>query len=362
MLETIYKTQSLINAACKAMGRQINIMEVCGTHTVSIFRAGIKTTFPKTLKLLSGPGCPVCVTTQGYIDTVLQLAQRKDCLIATYGDMIRVPGSNGSLEKHIGGNVKVILSSEDALQSARDNPDKTVVFVAIGFETTAPSTAVVVKEAAKEGIDNFCILSGHKVIVPAMAALLSEKNHKIDAFLCPGHVAVITGFGAFGEIAERFNRPCVVAGFEPMQIIEGVGEICRQLAAGVAEIKSVYSAVVTEKGNITAQKIINECFEPADGYWRGLGKIEKSTLKLKDKYSQFDAHKRFNISEKLGKEPKGCRCGEVLCGLIEPPECGLFGKSCSLQEPVGPCMVSSEGACAAWFKYGQGPRNKTSEQ
>ena len=343
-----------MDSACKALGRQINIMEVCGTHTVSIFRNGIRSTLPRGLKLLSGPGCPVCVTEQGYIDTVLQLAERDDCLIATYGDMIRVPGEGGSLEtKHTNANVKVVLSSEDALQLARDNHDKVVVFAAVGFETTAPATAVVVKEAAAESIDNFCILSGHKLVVPAMRALLSGKNHNIDAFLCPGHVSVIIGFGAFAEIVEDFKRPCVVAGFEPMQIIEGLGEICRQLSLCKAELRSMYAAVVTEQGNATAQKAIAECFEPVDGYWRGLGKIERSTLKLKDKYSRFDALKRFNITEMQGEDTSGCRCGEVLCGLIEPPECGLFGKSCIPQEPVGPCMVSYEGVCAAWFKYGR---------
>jgi hydrogenase expression/formation protein HypD len=353
MLDRIQNAKSLCEAACEALGRQIKIMEVCGTHTVSIFRNGIRSTLPKELKLLSGPGCPVCVTNEGYIDIVLQLADRDDCLIATYGDMIRVPGKNSSLErKQAKANVKVVLSSEDALQLARDNPEKTVVFIAVGFETTAPATAVVVKEAAEQAIDNFCILSGHKLVVPAMRALLSTKNDKIDAFLCPGHVSVIIGYGAFAEIVEDFGRPCVVAGFEPLQIMEGLGEICRQLAAGKAELKSIYNAVVTEKGNIAAQKIINECFEAADGYWRGLGKIEKSTLKLKDKYSQFDALTRFNITEIPSEERKGCRCGEVLCGLIEPPECGLFGQNCTPQEPIGPCMVSSEGACAAWYKYG----------
>ena len=354
MLQKIIKAQKLMDSACEELGRQINIMEVCGTHTVSIFRNGIRSTLPERIKLLSGPGCPVCVTDQSYIDIVLQLADRDDCLIATYGDMIRVPGKGGSLEtKQSSINVKVILSSEDALQLAKDNPDKTIVLVAVGFETTAPATAVAVQEAETKSIDNFCILSGHKLVVPAMAALLSGKNHNIDAFLCPGHVSVIIGFGAFAEIVEDFGRPCVVAGFEPMQIIEGLGEICRQLSAGKAELKSIYTAVVTEQGNTTAQKIIAECFEPADGYWRGLGKIEKSTLKLKDKYSRFDALRRFNITETAGKEEKGCRCGEVLCGLIEPPECKLFGKSCTPETPVGPCMVSSEGACAAWFKYGR---------
>jgi hydrogenase expression/formation protein HypD len=354
MLDTIYKAQTAMSTACETLGRQINIMEVCGTHTVSIFRNGIRPTLPARIKLLSGPGCPVCVTNQSYIDAVLALAQRDDCLIATYGDMIRVPGEGGSLEtKQPSDNVKVVLSSEDALQLAKDNPKKEIVFVAVGFETTAPATAVVVKEAAAEGIDNFCVLSGHKLVVPAMRALVSEKNHKIDGFLCPGHVSVIIGYGAFAEIVDDFSRPCVVAGFEPMQVIKGLAEICHQLTAGKPELKSIYTAVVTKQGNTAAQKIINECFEAADGFWRGLGEIKKSTLKLKDKYSRFDAFKRFNIAETAGVERNGCRCGEVLCGLIEPQECKLFAKSCTPQAPIGPCMVSSEGACAAWFKYGR---------
>jgi hydrogenase expression/formation protein HypD len=359
MLEKIYRAQKAMDSACKVLGRQINIMEVCGTHTVSIFRNGIRATLPKQLKLLSGPGCPVCVTDQGYIDTVLELAGRSDVVIATYGDMVRVPGKGGSLETmQPGRNVRVILSSEDALQLARDNPEKTVVFVAVGFETTAPATAVAVKEAADEGVENFCILSGHKLVVPAMRALICEKNDKIDAFLCPGHVSAIIGYGAFAEIVERFGRPCVVAGFEPLQIIEGLAEICRQLSNGKAELKSVYKAVVTEEGNITARQIMAEYFEAADGYWRGLGMIEQSTLKLKEQFSRFDALKRFGIADdEPVEDTSGCRCGEVLCGLIEPPECGLFGSNCSPETPIGPCMVSSEGACAAWFKYGRMKKN-----
>lgn len=354
MLERIHKAQTLMTNTCKQLGRQINIMEVCGTHTVSIFRSGIRPTLPDGLKLLSGPGCPVCVTDQSYIDIILQIADDKDCLIATYGDMIRVPGKGGSLEKkQPGNNIKIVLSSEDALQLARENPDKTVVFVAVGFETTAPSTAVAVKEAAAENIENFCVLSGHKLVVPAMRLLLGEKNHNIDAFLCPGHVSVIIGSGAYLEIAEEFNKPCVVAGFEPMQIIEGLAEVCRLLSQEKAEVTSIYSAVVTEKGNQKALGIIDECFEAADGYWRGIGKIEKSTLKLREKYSKFDAFKRFGIVETPVEDTTGCRCGEVLCGLIEPQECELFGGSCSPENPVGPCMVSSEGTCSAWFKYGR---------
>ncbi len=358
MLDRINKAQKVMTSACEALGRQINIMEVCGTHTVSIFRNGIRSTLPEGLRLLSGPGCPVCVTSQGYIDAVLQLADRDDCIIATYGDMIRVPGKTGSLEtRQATANVKVVLSSEDALQIARDNPEKKVVFVAVGFETTAPATAVVIKEAAAESTNNFTILSGHKLVVPAMQALLSGKNHNIDAFLCPGHVSAIIGYGAFVRIVEDFKRPCVVAGFEPLQVLEGLAEICRQISSGKAELKSMYDAVVTEQGNTVAQKIIDECFELADGYWRGLGKIEKSTLELKNKYIRFDAFKQFNITETPGEEMDGCLCGEVLCGLIEPPECGLFGKSCTPLKPIGPCMVSSEGACAAWYKYGQQRHN-----
>jgi hydrogenase expression/formation protein HypD len=352
MLRRIRHAQLLMDAACEITGRPVNIMEVCGTHTVSIFRNGIRGMIPKSMKLLSGPGCPVCVTHQGYIDTVLELADRNDCLIATYGDMIRVPGKGGSLEtKKSAGNVRIVLSSEDALQLAKDNPSKMVVFIAVGFETTTPATAVAVKQATNEGIENFCILSNHKLVVPAMQALLSDEKNRIDAFLCPGHVSVIIGYGAFKPITEQFCKPCVVAGFEPMQIIEGLAEICRQIIEGKPEAKTIYTAVVTEQGNQIAKNIIFECFEPVDGYWRGLGKIPKSTLQLKEKYSKFDGFKRFGVTEKPENDTTGCRCGEVLCGLIDPPQCELFGRVCEPQTPVGPCMVSSEGACAAWFKY-----------
>jgi len=354
MIQKIKKAQDMLNSTCKAIGRQINIMEVCDTHTVSIFRSGMRSLLPENLRLLSGPGCPVCVTSQGYIDIVLELAGRDDCIIATYGDMIRVPGKTGSLEtKQSKADIRVVLSSEDALQIARENPDKQVVFIAVGFETTTPASAVVVIEAAKDSLENFSILCGHKLVVPAMRALLSGMNNKIDAFLCPGHVSAIIGYGAFREIVDDFKRPCVVAGFEPLQIIEGLAEICRQLQEGKPELKSLYGAVVTEEGNKVAKQIVNECFETADGYWRGLGKIEISTLGLKSKYSKYDAAKQFGLIEKSSEEIGGCRCGEVLCGLIDPTECALFGKKCTPLKPVGPCMVSSEGACAAWYKYGQ---------
>lgn len=348
-----------MDAACDKLGRQVNIMEVCGTHTVSIFRNGIRSAIPEKLKLLSGPGCPVCVTDQGYIDVTVELAKRDDCILATYGDMMRVPGKNGSLESLAGSNVKVVLSSDDAVNLAKENPDKTVVFVAVGFETTTPASAVAVADADKLGLDNFCILSGHKQVIPAMDALLSEKNHKIDAFLCPGHVSVIIGTDAYKPIVEKYKRPCVVAGFEPMQVIEGIAEICRQITKGVAETTSIYEVAVAPSGNQAAMKIIEEYFEPYDGYWRGLGRIPNGTLRLKDKYSKYDAMKRFGIDEIAAEDLTGCRCGEVLCGLIDPPQCAMFESACTPDDPVGPCMVSTEGACAAWYKYGRRKRRRT---
>ncbi|MDD5459291.1 MAG: hydrogenase formation protein HypD [Phycisphaerae bacterium] len=354
MLQRILKAQQSMDSACNALGRQINIMEVCGTHTVSIFRNGIRPTLSKKLKLLSGPGCPVCVTDQAYIDTCIELSQNPDCIITTYGDMIRVPGKGGSLEtQQSSRNIKVVLSAEDALDFAKQNPEKTIVFVAVGFETTTPATAVVIKEAAEQNIKNFTVLCNHKRVVPAMKTLLAEKNHKIDAFLCPGHVSVIIGSDAYKPIVDEFKRPCVVGGFEPMQIIESLAEICRQLEEQNPQVKSLYSAAVTSQGNLKAQKLIDEIFTPCDGYWRGLGKITTGTLKIKDQYSDFDTAVRFGIEEKSNEDVTGCRCGEVLCGLIDPQDCGLFATGCTPQSPVGPCMVSSEGACSAWYKYGR---------
>jgi hydrogenase expression/formation protein HypD len=354
MLERIRKAHLLMDAACGKVDGHINIMEVCGTHTVSIFRSGLRPTLPPRMKLLSGPGCPVCVTDQGYIDNILLLADHDDVIIATYGDMIRVPGKSGSLEtKSDRSNVKIVLSANDAVLLAKQNPAKTVVFVAVGFETTTPATAVAVRDAAKNDIKNFCILSGHKLIIPAMDVLLADKNGKIDAFLCPGHVSVIIGSNAYTPIVEKFKKPCVVAGFEPMQIIESLAEICRQLSENKPQVKSMYPAVVTPQGNVIAQNIISEIFEPADGFWRGLGRIPKSTLKLKDHLACFDAEKRFGLTEHASEDTSGCRCGEVLCGLIDPPQCEMFESVCNPDSPVGPCMVSSEGACSAWYKYGR---------
>jgi hydrogenase expression/formation protein HypD len=248
--------------------------------------------------------------------------------------------------------VRIVLSADDALQLAVDHPQQTVVFLAVGFETTTPATAVVVRDAAERGIENFCVLCGHKLVVPAMQALLSSKNDKIDAFLCPGHVSVIIGVDAYRDVAETFGRPCIVAGFEAVQIMEGLAEICDQLVRAAPGVGSVYGAVVNARGNATARTIIDACFDVVDGPWRGLGSIPASSLRLKHEFEAFDAVKRFALPEVESAAPAGCRCGEVLCGLIDPPACALFGKGCTPQHPIGPCMVSSEGACAAWYKYG----------
>jgi hydrogenase expression/formation protein HypD len=357
MLERIQKAQRTIKAACVACDRQIQVMEVCGTHTVSIFRHGVRSLLPANFKLLSGPGCPVCVTDQGYMDWALELAERDDVIIATYGDMIRVPGRNGSLEtRRADTHVRIVLSADDALQLAVDHPEKTVVFLAVGFETTTPATGVVVRDAVQRGIKNFCVLCGHKLVVPAMQALLSSKNDKIDAFLCPGHVSVIIGVDAYRDVVTGFGRPCVVAGFEAVQIMEGLAEICVQLQKGEPRLGSVYGAVVTRQGNAMAQEIMETFFDITDGPWRGLGVIPAGSLELKSEYDALNAVKRFDLREPDRTPPAGCRCGEILCGLLDPPQCGLFGKACTPEDPVGPCMVSSEGACAAWYKYGAEPK------
>lgn len=359
MLERINRAYKQIARATAALGRRVNIMEVCGTHTVSIFRTGLRDAFPDGLKLLSGPGCPVCITDHGYIDTVIDLADRDDCIIATYGDMVRVPGRKGSLEQRTAkGNIKIVLSAEDVLKLAKENPDKKIVFVAVGFETTAPATAVIVNEAYQQNIKNLFVLSNHKLVIPAMRELLSDANNNIDAFLCPGHVSVIIGSNAYQPIVEEYKKPCVVAGFEAMQIIDAIAEICRQLADNAPAVHSVYPAAVNKHGNKTAQKIIEDTFDASDGYWRGLGVIRQSTLKLKDKFSAFDAEKQLHITCIPEEDLTGCRCGEVLCGRIEPPQCAMFANSCLPDKPIGPCMVSSEGACAAWFKYGRRRRRR----
>lgn len=342
-----------IARAANTFGRSLAIMEVCGTHTVAIFRQGLRTLLPANLRLISGPGCPVCVTSQGYLDLVVQLASRPDVIVATYGDMIRVPGHKSSLElaRASGARVQAVFSAMDAVDLARANPDATIAFAAVGFETTAPATAAAVLAADQAGLGNFVVLPAHKFVLPAMHTLCQSGQLNIDGFLCPGHVSVIIGSRAYEPIAQQFNRPCVVAGFEPTQILLGVALLLEQLVANRAEVGNVYRAVVDSNGNVHARHLMEKVFEPADAHWRGLGMIPGSGMALRANYRRFDGFARFSLAEGADYDPPGCRCGDVVKGLIDPPACPLFGKACTFGSPVGPCMVSSEGTCSAWFKY-----------
>lgn len=333
----------------------IQIMEVCGTHTVSLFRTGVKSLLPDKLRLISGPGCPVCVTSQGYLDAACELADMPDVTIATYGDMIRVPGSSGSLAQRRGRGARVALvySARDALWLAEENPQRKVVFLAVGFETTTPATAAVILEAREKGIDNFFILPGHKLVIPAMEILLSGGEIPIDGFLCPGHVSVIIGSGAYRPIAEKFHKPCVVAGFESAGMLDAILHLCRQVVAGEACVENVYSAAVTEEGNLVARALAEKVFQPGPALWRAMGELPASGLDLRDEFKNFDALEHFDLSIGPDVCPPGCRCGEVIQGKASPADCPLFAKTCTPIKPVGPCMVSAEGTCAAWYKYGR---------
>jgi len=338
--------------ACRSRQR-ISLMEVCGTHTVNLFRSGIRSLLPPSLRLISGPGCPVCVTSQGYLDAACSLAGRSEVTICTYGDMVRVPGRDGSLEqmRAHGADVQVVYSARDAVKYAAEHPDRQVVFLAVGFETTAPGSAAAVLEAQARELTNFSLLCAHKLVIPAMEALLSGGGVALDGFLCPGHVSVIIGAVGYEPIVQRYHRPCVIAGFEPEQMLRGILHLVRQVVAGDARVENVYPVAVPEAGNTAARALIERVFTPADAVWRALGVIPASGLRLREAYRGFDAIERFGIEEGPDEEPPGCRCGEVIQGKVEPVECPLFGKRCTPRQPVGPCMVSSEGTCAAWYKY-----------
>ena len=341
---------SAINASARG---KISLMEVCGTHTMAIFRSGIKQILPSSIDLISGPGCPVCVTSQSDIDRMLSLARNKDIVITTFGDMLKVPGTKGSLEKENAGgaDIRIVYSPLDALAIAAREPRKEIVFLAVGFETTAPVIASVVSDAAQKKIGNFSIYSCHKTIPPAMKTLLEAQELKIDGFLCPGHVTSIIGSRAYDFIAADYGIPCVVSGFEPTDILETVLMLIRQKEKNRACVEVQYARAVRQQGNVKAQEMMARVFEPADADWRGLGSIPQSGLRLRTAYRSFDAAVKFRIPAFKTTEPRGCMCGEVLRGVKTPQQCRLFAKACTPENPFGPCMVSSEGTCAAWFKY-----------
>ena len=348
-----------LRAAAQKLGRDVAFMEVCGTHTVNAFRCGLHSLMPPNVRLLSGPGCPVCVTSQGDIDQLIELAGMKNVTVCTYGDMLRVTGAGGSLEqaRSSGADVRVIYSALDAVQLALELPRREIVFAAVGFETTAPATAVAIREAARLGAENFSVLASHKRILPAMFALLASGRVQVDGFLCPGHVSVIIGAASFQRIVTRYRLPCVVVGFEDAQIARGLAELTEMTLEKRPRLRNLYPEAVTAGGNRHARNLMRSVFLPGQAIWRGLGVIPRSGWVLRSKLRQFDARYRFDLRSLERPEPKGCRCGDVITGRCTPAECGLFAGACTPTSPVGPCMVSSEGTCQAWFRYGPARRN-----
>jgi hydrogenase expression/formation protein HypD len=346
-------TAPLVEEIVRSLTGPVRIMEVCGTHTMSIFRHGIRSLLPSDIILLSGPGCPVCVTPVDHIDAFLAAAERSEVTIATFGDLIRVPGSRGSLAsaRARGARVEIVYSPMDAVVLAQKEPERMVLFPAIGFETTVPTIAATILQAERLGIDNFVIIAACKTMPRALEALLADPELHIDGLLCPGHVSAIIGSDAYLPLARRHRLACAVAGFEPADILAGLLSLIRQINAGDPRVDNCYTRAVTAQGNTTAQKLIDQVFEPADSPWRGLGIIGGSGLVLRRQYQRFDGMIRLGLSVQPAEEPKGCRCGEILKGRLLPTDCPLYGTACTPLQPVGPCMVSNEGTCAAYYRY-----------
>jgi hydrogenase expression/formation protein HypD len=339
-------------AAPELKNRRVAIMEVCGSHTMAIARYGIREILPPNIELISGPGCPVCVTEAGYIDAAVKLADR-GVLIASFGDMIRVRGSELSLAdcRARGGTVEVCYSPAAALELAAAHPGREVVFLAVGFETTIAPVTSLVPSASRRGLGNLSLLTAFKLVPPALTALLADPELAIDAFLCPAHVSAIIGAQAYLPFTGAGGVPCVIAGFEPLDILLGVRAILRQVLEGEARLDNQYSRVVKPQGNLRAQAVMAEYLEPVDAVWRGLGRLPASGLGLRPGFAAFDAEKKLGLSVRPGREDPRCLCGEVIKGKRKPPDCPLFAAACRPEQAVGPCMVSSEGSCAAYYKY-----------
>lgn len=335
-------------------GREFKLMEVCGTHTMSIAANGIRSLLPDGIKLISGPGCPVCVTSQGDIETALVLARKDNVLITTFGDMIRVPSGKDRLENYK--NVHIVYSPMESLDLARENPDKEVVFIGVGFETTAPLIASTIVEAEKSKIENFSTLCLHKTIPIALELILSSEDSHIDGLILPGHVSAVTGTEYY-EFLKKTETPGVITGFDALNIMECIYLLSKMITDSNFDTLNNYQSVVSEKGNREAMTLLEQVFEPVDSHWRGIGIIPDSGLKIRERFNRFDALSKFPMTPIDIEEPKGCLCGSILMGKVTPGECSHFGKSCTPSQPVGPCMVSSEGTCAAWYKYGSGVAN-----
>ncbi len=340
---------------------QLTIMEVCGTHTMAIARSGLRMLLPANIRLISGPGCPVCVTPVSFIDHAVLLSRIPDVVITTFGDLVRVPGSGFSLEeaRERGADIRIVTSALQSVMLAQSETQKKIIFLGVGFETTIPTIAAAIQHARKTKLSNFYVLPAHKTMPRAMTALC-RGDIRVDAFLCPGHVSAITGLAFYDDIVRNFRKICVVAGFEPEDILEGIWMICRQFKAGEAKVENQYQRVVTEHGNSAARDIMNSVFEPDDAEWRGLGTIPGSGMRIRSAYQEFDASEQFSVQVNPAPDPPGCRCGEVLTGKMKPEECPLFQTKCTPERPVGPCMVSSEGSCAAAYQYA--PENESTGQ
>jgi hydrogenase expression/formation protein HypD len=330
------------------------LMEFCGGHTVAIMRNGIRQLLPDTIEMLSGPGCPVCVTANEDIDRAIALSAIPNVTVTTFGDMLKVPGSYSSLQKARaeGGDIRIVYSTQDALQIARENPNRSIAFIGIGFETTAPGIAASIVQAEKEGIRNYHVLCLAKMTPPAMKALLDLGEIRLNGIICPGHVTAIIGTQPYEPYARDYGIACVVAGFEPVDILQSVEMLVEQIEKGTPRVEIAYTRGVKPGGNTKALELLDSTFDISGAAWRGIGVIPASGYKIKDKYSRFDANKVFKIETLPPREAAGCRCGEVLRGVVHPPECKLFRKVCTPENPIGPCMVSSEGTCAAYYQYG----------
>jgi hydrogenase expression/formation protein HypD len=352
-----------IAALCEP-GRHYKFMEVCGGHTHTIYKHGLEDYLPESVSLVHGPGCPVCVIPMGRVDDAIALAEEPDVIMTSFGDMMRVPGGRGSFfdSSAAGADIRMVYSPLDALKIARQNPDRRVVFMAIGFETTAPSTAMTVLRAAAEGVENFSIFCNHVTIIPAIKAILDSPDLRLDGFVGPGHVSTVIGCRPYEFIAAEYGKPLVTAGFEPLDILQSVYMLLMQLAEGRSEVENQYSRVVPWDGNPVALRAVGEVMELRPYFeWRGLGFISHSALRMKPAYAKFDAEKHFDLPGVRVADPKACQCGEVLKGVLKPWECKVFGTACTPETPIGTCMVSSEGACAAYYNFGRFSRERVRE-
>ncbi len=345
-------------------GREYKFMEVCGGHTHTIYKHGLEDYLPEAITLVHGPGCPVCVIPMGRIDDAISIARRPGVLMTSFGDMMRVPGSDGNFfdSNAEGTNIRMVYSPLDSLKIAKQNPDQQVVFMAIGFETTTPSTAMTILRAAADGIENFSVFCNHITIIPAIKAILDSPDLRLDGFIGPGHVSTVIGCRPYEFIAGQYGKPIVVAGFEPLDILQSIYLLMLQLKEGRSEVENQYSRVVPWEGNLTALRVISQTMELRPYFeWRGLGFISHSALRLRKEYARFDAELQYDVPGVRVADPKACQCGEVLKGVLKPWECKVFGTACTPETPIGTCMVSPEGACAAYYNFGRFTRTRVRE-